>query len=162
MTTDHRGKKDLAEKLAERSEAGPDGCILWTGAKTDRGYGVLKSQQRTIRVHRLAYELANGAIAPEQQIDHSCRIRTCINPEHLRLATNKQNRENLATTSPNSSSGLRGVFWDKRERKWRAKVKHDGTTVLDKHFRELEDAKSAVTAKRNELYTHNDDDRKAR
>lgn len=147
-------------KLRERSTAGPNGCILWTGAKTDKGYGILKSQGRVRRVHRLAYEIANGP-AGGLQVDHSCRIRHCINPEHLRPATNKQNRENLAVTSTNSSSGLRGVFWDKRERKWRAKVKHDGATVLDKHFKNLDAAKTAVAAKRNELYTHNDADRTA-
>ena len=68
-------------------------CWNWTGkTKTTRGYGVLWfGGGKTISAHRFSYEIHNGKIPNGLQIDHLCRNRKCVNPEHLEAVTDKVN-----------------------------------------------------------------------
>ena len=85
-------------------------CLVWTGAKNGKGYGLLKVNGRFTRAHRYAYEEAYGPIPDGMLIDHICHNRTCVNVEHLRLATHQQNSSNLAGATARSSTGVRGVY----------------------------------------------------
>ena len=70
------------------SEAGPpDECWLWPGYVTETGYGVYRSQ----RVHRAAYANRYGPIPDGLVIDHTCRQRSCFNPDHLKAVTQAVN-----------------------------------------------------------------------
>lgn len=69
----------------------PDGCWLWTGSLTEKGYGNVKLNKRLVGVHRLAYQWAKGPIPEGLQIDHLCRVRHCVNPDHLEAVTLKVN-----------------------------------------------------------------------
>ena len=72
---------------------GPDGCWLWTGGLGTGGYGQFKRVQATTdRAHRFAYELLIGPIPPGMQLDHLCRNRRCVNPEHLEPVTGRENK----------------------------------------------------------------------
>ncbi len=51
------------------------------------GYGGFWVNQKRRLVHRLIYEHYNGAIPHSLQIDHLCRIRNCVNQEHLEAVT---------------------------------------------------------------------------
>jgi hypothetical protein len=138
-----------------------EGCWLWT-ACTDAisGYGRVTINKTTRYAHRVAYEIENGPIPTGMTIDHRCRTRSCVNPGHLRLATNKQNAENVATDTQ-SKSGIRGVVWYAPRRRWAAKAKHNGHTYYAGYHRTIAEAAAAVIALRNELFTHNDADRMA-
>lgn len=57
-------------------------CWLWTGGTTE-GYGNVRWDGRSQRVHRVVYELLVGPIPEGSEIDHLCRIRSCCNPDHL-------------------------------------------------------------------------------
>lgn len=69
------------------------GCWIWTGALTPQGYGTFFKNMaaRTVMAHRFAYEEARGAIPAGRHIDHLCRNRCCVNPDHLEAVTNKVN-----------------------------------------------------------------------
>lgn len=137
-----------------------DSCWLWQGKPTSTGYGVITSEGARIYAHRFSYELSNGEIPDGLLIDHICHNRLCVNPEHLRLATVKQNLENLRGANANSNSGLRGVYLHKHSGLWSGRVKHDYVTHCVGYFKTKEEANEAVIAKRNELFTHNSYDRK--
>ena len=67
------------------------GCRLWLGHVTHNGYGLLMVNGQHKRAHRLAFELARGPIPSGLTIDHLCRVRACINPDHMEPVTLKEN-----------------------------------------------------------------------
>jgi hypothetical protein len=72
------------------------GCWLWTGAKSIGGYGVLGNGRRTDRprmlyAHRVSFEMYKGTIKHKFEIDHLCKVRNCVNPDHLEMVTREEN-----------------------------------------------------------------------
>lgn len=69
-----------------------DGCWRWTGALTQNGYGHIRTPDRRMALaHRLVYEHLVGPIPRGLEIDHLCRFRNCVNPEHLEPVTHVEN-----------------------------------------------------------------------
>lgn len=137
-----------------------NGCWLWTAAKNRQGYGVFWLDGKTHLAHRISYELAREAVSAGVELDHrhTCP-KNCINPTHLRPATSGQNKENFIGAQRNSKSGIRGVHWDQKARRWTAQVAHKGRSFHLGYFATPEDAESAARAKRLELHSRNDADR---
>ena len=67
------------------------GCWLWSGCDNGEGYGTVYSGGKNHKAHRVSYELHNGKIPDGLQIDHLCRVRCCVNPDHLEAVTQKTN-----------------------------------------------------------------------
>lgn len=140
-------------------ENGDNGCWLWTASTDKSGYGLLRVAGKTKLAHRYAYELMVDAIPDGLQIDHICRERKCVNPQHLRLATAKQNAENRSRECLTSMSGVRGVYPHRESGKWMAQVGHAGKRHYLGLFESVSAASEAVAAERNRLHTHNACDR---
>lgn len=138
-----------------------DGCWNWIASTSTPGYGQIFLKGKCISAHRLSYEINVGPIPDGMQIDHTCHNRRCVRPSHLRLATHKQNIENHSGPMKNSTTGVRGVYFNKPAGKWHASMAHNNRRIFVGLFLNLEDAEAAVIAKRNELFTHNDLDRVA-
>ena len=72
-----------------------DECWLYAGYKNKQGYGEIYStvngKQVSNRLHRISYETFVGKIPEGLVIDHLCRNRCCINPDHLEPVTNIEN-----------------------------------------------------------------------
>jgi hypothetical protein len=67
-------------------------CWLWGGARNWNGYGHFGiSDGHTQLAHRFAYEFFVGPIPMGLQLDHLCRARHCVNPDHLEPVTNREN-----------------------------------------------------------------------
>ena len=84
-------KTSFMERFWSRVEK-TDSCWNWTGGKLTNGYGYLlgPSDGRKL-AHRFVYEQLVGPIPEELQIDHLCRNRVCVNPEHLEPTTQRIN-----------------------------------------------------------------------
>lgn len=134
-------------------------CWKWTGGLTSLGYGKFSLNRRLVSAHRFSYENSVGPIPEGLFVDHICFNKSCVNPDHLRLVTRKQNGEHRRGASSNSKSGIRGVYWHPKQKRWRASVTHEGKLIHLPEFTSIEDAEKAVIELRNKLFTHNDLDR---
>lgn len=136
-------------------------CWTWTANKSPDGYGRFWAGGKLHQAHRISYEWEFGAIAGGMVIDHECHNRSCVRPDHLRQATQKQNMENRAGAEARNKAGIRGVYHHEARNKWDVQVKHHGRNIHVGRFDTSEEAEAAAIAKRNELFTHNAEDRKA-
>lgn len=85
-------------RLMEKVEIQPGGCWLWLACVTQTGYGQFRFRGKLTPAHRASYVLHRGAIPPGAVLDHLCRVRRCVNPDHLEPV---DQRTNL----------LRGIGW---------------------------------------------------
>lgn len=87
-----RKTSPVFDRLVPKIEVGsePGCCWEWTAARS-RGYGLLRTKGRTTLAHRLVYEEVVGPIPEGLQIDHLCRNRSCVNPDHLELVSQAEN-----------------------------------------------------------------------
>ncbi len=67
------------------------GCYLWLGTILKDGYGIFWFNGKNVLAHRYSYVQSNGTIPPGLQLDHKCRVRCCVNPDHLEPVTCKEN-----------------------------------------------------------------------
>lgn len=85
-----RGKTPL-ERFFGYVTFDADGCWRWHGVHTHNGYGTFGLGQRHVYAHRWLYELSVGPIPKELDIDHLCRVRDCVNLDHLEPVTRQEN-----------------------------------------------------------------------
>lgn len=122
-----------------------DGCWEWLAAKDKKGYGQFKYAGGMRLAHRVAYEWARGKIPEGFLIDHMCHNRACVNPAHLRLASDSHNAQNRSGARAGSKSGVRGVHWEARENRWRAAAQVEGKRTFLGYFDNVQDAEKVVT-----------------
>ena len=65
-------------------------CILWP-LVSEQGYGRTRVGGRKVMAHRFIYEIARGKVPPGLVLDHLCRNRSCVNPDHLEPVTHREN-----------------------------------------------------------------------
>jgi hypothetical protein len=139
-----------------------DGCWLWTASQKPNGYGQFMVHPTLMYAHRVSWLMSGQELLEGEDLDHTCHVRHCVNPGHMRRTTRKQNLENTRKLSSRNTSGHRGVSWHAASGKWHARVSHHNRTVHVGIFADKQAAVDAVIAKRNALFTHNDLDRTAR
>lgn len=82
-----------------------DGCWIWQGSTKGDGYGKCGYKGRTgVGAHRMSYEVFVGPIPPDLHLDHLCRKRPCVNPDHLEPVTVAENlrRSEVCASTVNS------------------------------------------------------------
>lgn len=88
----HHRKKRIEESIRESVMPEPNnGCFLWIGELSPGGYGRKRYLGKRLYAHRLVYEMEHGEIPKDMTIDHLCRVRSCVNPKHMEVVTNKEN-----------------------------------------------------------------------
>jgi hypothetical protein len=70
------------------------GCWIWLGTVDRGGYGRFtigrRASYRSVGAHIISYILATGR-KPESELDHLCKLRCCVNPDHLEPVTHREN-----------------------------------------------------------------------
>jgi hypothetical protein len=92
-----RSPESVIQRIAKSSEQRPNGCRVWLGAHDRYGYGRFKlvttDGKRQTGAHRAAWLSMVGDIQPGLVIDHLCRNRSCVNPDHMELVTTQVNTQ---------------------------------------------------------------------
>jgi hypothetical protein len=88
----------LADRFNTRMQPSSDGCILWTGYISEKGYGTIYQHtpvRKMRKAHQVSYELSVGPIPEGMVVMHTCDNPPCVNPKHLRLGTQLENVEDM-------------------------------------------------------------------
>lgn len=110
-------KKSLRQRFDEKFVIDPSGCWVWIGACDTLGYGHIAAPEHNRnggklgRAHRVAWALYKGPIPEGLVIDHLCKNRFCVNPEHLEPVTFKENldrSDSASTLEAKKTQCLRG------------------------------------------------------
>jgi hypothetical protein len=88
-------QRPAIDRFADKVALTDSGCIEWTAATDGTGYGKFQVEPghngRLGQAHRWYYEHSVGPIPSSLHLDHLCRNRLCVNPEHLEPVTHQEN-----------------------------------------------------------------------
>ena len=96
------------------------GCWIWTLSTFHAGYGCFhwptgpNGERRLTGIHRIAYLLTKGPIPKGMEVMHICDVRTCGNPDHLKLGTHHENILDAKAKGRNFNVGLWQASQQKR------------------------------------------------
>jgi len=96
-------KIQLTQKLKDRFDSqwveAENGCWIWTGhLDTGRYAQIAYEAGRYALAHRVGYFIYKGENHPEY--DHTCRVRHCVNPDHLEPVTHLENMQRADCSRP--------------------------------------------------------------
>ncbi len=80
------------DRVLRRTDQDVFGCWLFRGCRDSNGYGNVREQggRSTLKAHRVVYEHFKGPIPEGEELDHLCRVRHCVNPDHLDPVTRQE------------------------------------------------------------------------
>jgi len=83
----------LPDRITRRFRPQPNGCVLFAGGHTSNGYAKARfgPDHRICTVHILTFEGKYGPTPEGLELDHACRNRGCVNPDHVRPLTHQRN-----------------------------------------------------------------------
>jgi hypothetical protein len=83
----------ITERIMELVSCEPNtGCWIWIGSVAKSGYARMGTKHsRPELAHRVSYEAFVGPIPEGYELDHKCRLRCCVNPQHLEPVLHLEN-----------------------------------------------------------------------
>lgn len=86
--------KSVEERFEDKIFYSPDGCWYWTAASS-MGYGQFMLNGKSVKAHRLSYEIHKGPVSTELDVLHTCDNSRCVNPDHLYLGNDFDNMRDM-------------------------------------------------------------------
>ena len=123
------------------------------GRLTPAGYRRISVGHKNLSAHRIAWYMTHGRLPKRGQIDHINGSRADNRLENLREVTRQENGKNKKKPTINTS-GILGVYWDKKAKKWRAQITVDGKLKYLEYFDDIHEAAKARKAAEKDLGFH--------
>lgn len=123
------------------------GCWDWTGAISNKSYGSIYYEGRMQKAHRVMWRLERGEIPSGLELDHLCRNRRCINPDHLEPVTRRENLARGIQTNQNAGKlvCIRGHAFTEKNTRTRPNGERTCIACMDMHRRNWR-AKNAIAS----------------
>ena len=106
------GDSRLPPRFWSKVKVSPTGCWIWLAAVNNQGYAFFGCRSRGAwrmeLAHRVAYAALVEPFPPGTESDHLCRVRACVNPDHIEPVTHSVNRLRGANSSSNRTHCPRG------------------------------------------------------
>lgn len=134
VNPDNKGRRAFNKRFAGREAF----------TANTKGYRTGRIFYRQILAHRVIWAIHYG-VWPDGDIDHINQIRDDNRIENLRIASSQENRRN-ASRQKNNSSGVNGVYFDRRRGKWAARIMIDRKNEFLGYFSCIKDAGEARKA----------------
>ncbi len=82
----------VVERFWQKVHPEPNsGCWIWLSSLHENGYGEFWYNGTKVRAVRFSYEQSKGPIPRGTELDHLCRVRACVNPDHVEAVTHQEN-----------------------------------------------------------------------
>jgi hypothetical protein len=92
-------KPSLEDRIMANVTIAPNGCWIWTGAKSgappNHLYGYICVNGRSQAVHRVLWEISNGVNLGKLHLLHKCDNPLCVNPAHMFPGTHQDNMDDM-------------------------------------------------------------------
>lgn len=133
-----------------KQSKGPMSSGQIAGHRKITGYRYISIDGKAYPAHHLAWFYVHGKF-PIEELDHINRVKFDNRLINLRQATRTQNNQNTSI-SKNSTTGVKGVSYDYKSKKWHARIRYDGKTLHVGRYKTLEEAKEAIKIWRMTLH----------
>ena len=83
---------EIVSRILQKVEK-TETCWVWNGSKNKgkNSYGYIWFNRKNTLVHRIMYQIHKGDIPDGKEIDHLCRNKGCVNPDHLEAVSHREN-----------------------------------------------------------------------
>lgn len=118
-------------------------------------YGSLymgNGKQQDIPLHRFITKPLKGMV-----VDHYDNDTLNNTDDNLRVCTNMENQQNRKGAQKGSRSGVLGVSWHKKYKKWRVRINVNGKCIEIGNFKDIKKAEQAAIEARKKYMTHSKD-----
>jgi hypothetical protein len=131
-----RPRIPLSEKIERSSVKIPEsGCWIWMKSLNHGGYGkTCLGKELTISAHRASYEAKYGKIPNGLMALHSCDVRSCVNPDHIFLGTQRENMEDKVLKNRQAHGEKHGMSKLKEDEAKEIKYSKEDTNILASKF----------------------------
>lgn len=101
----------ISEYLRPRIKVDENGCWRWQLCLNSAGYAKATINQKSWLVHRFSFVSTHGPVPEGLVLDHLCRVRDCVNPDHLEPVTRGENvlrGDTIASRNASKTHCIRG------------------------------------------------------